>query len=84
MKALADERADLLGRERAEPAQLLLGLARDADDQIEPAHEAGADDLGDLGVGPARGDQLLQHAHVARGDVLIEIVAGAVPLLATV
>ena len=43
--------------------------------------QAGADDLRDLGIGPARGDQLLQHAHIAGGDVVIEIVAGPVPLL---
>ena len=33
------------------------------------------------GVGPACGDQLLQDAHVARGDVVVEIVAGPIPLL---
>ena len=77
----ADERGNLLRRERPEPAELALGLARKLRDEIEPADQAGADDLGDLGIGPAGGDQLLQHAHVARRDVVIEIVAGPVPLL---
>src|SRR6185312_16339918 len=77
----SDQRADLLGVERAERAELSLGLARQLDQEIAPAHQAGADDLGDRLVHPACGDQLLQHADVARGDVVVEIVAGAVPLL---
>ena len=82
MNALATRAPTSSGVNGPEPAELALGLARDADDEIDPSHEAGADDLGDLGIGPAGGDQLLQHAHVARGDVVIEIVARPVPLLA--
>ena len=52
-----------------------------ADDQIHPANDAGADHLGDFRVMPAHRDELLQHPHVAGGNVLIQVVAGAVPLL---
>ena len=37
--------------------------------------------LATAGIVPAGGDQLLQHAHIARRDVVIEIVARPVPLL---
>src|SRR6476469_7868627 len=39
-----DQRANLLGVERAQRAQLSFGLARELDQQIAPAHQAGADD----------------------------------------
>ena len=77
----ADERGNFPGRERADAPQLTLGLARELRDEIEPDEQARADDLRNLGVNPACGDQLLQHAHVAGRDVVIEIVACPVPLL---
>ena len=67
--------------QRSHAAQFPLGLARELRDKIEPAQQAGADDLRHLGIGPACRDQLLQHAHVARRDVIVEIVARPVPLL---
>src|SRR5262245_53318472 len=68
------QRPDFLGREGAEPPKLALGSARHLDDEIEPAQEAGPDDLGHLSVDPTRGDQLLQNTHVTGGDVVVEVV----------
>ena len=44
-------------------------------------HDRSAHNLGDARVDPAGRDQLLQHAHVTRSDVVIEIVARPIPLL---
>ena len=82
MNALATRAATSSAENGPSPPSSRSALRASAGDEIDPAHDAGADHLGDLGVDPARGDQLLQHAHVARGDVVVEIVAGPVPLLA--
>ena len=80
-KAAAYQRRHLLGRERPQAPQLAVGLAGKLRDEIEPGEQAGADDPSHLGLSPACGDQLLQHTHVTRRNVVVEIVAGAVPLL---
>src|SRR5688572_15459004 len=61
----ADQRSDVLGRERAEAAKLPLRPARDFDEEGEPAEQAGADDVPHRRVGPACRDQLLQDADIA-------------------
>ena len=78
---IGDKAADFLGRERAEATELAFGPPRETSDEIDPSHDAGANDLGDRRVGPACGDQFLQDAHVAGSDVVVEIVACPVPLL---
>src|SRR5471032_284468 len=75
------EGRDLVGREGSEASEPGLGLARHVGDQLEPAHHPVANDLGDRWIDVARRDHLLQHAHVARGDIVVEIIAGAIPLL---
>src|SRR5262249_10017392 len=76
---VGNEGSDLLGRERAQAAKLIFRLARRTNDEIDPSDDRSTDDLGDCSVGPACGDQFLQDAHVARGDVVVEIFACAIP-----
>src|SRR5262249_12662933 len=80
-ECVGNEGSDLLGCERAQPAELTVRLARRTHDEINPSDDRGTNDPGDCSVGPACGDQFLQDADVARGDIVIEIFACSVPLL---
>ena len=80
-EGVSGKRPDLLGRERPQSAELVLRPAGDIDDEVDPFHDAGANDPGDNGVGPTRRDQLLEDTHIARAEVIVEIGAGMVPLL---
>src|SRR6478672_5372652 len=79
-EGIGDERGNLFRREGAQGSADRFGLANQRQNEIDPTLETGAHDLGDNGIGPTRGDKLLQHAHVSRCDIIIEIVAGLVPL----
>ena len=80
-KRVGQQGSDLLGRKRAETTELTFGPPRETSDEIEPPRDAGADHLGHRRIGPACGDQFLQNAHIAGGNVVIEIIARPVPLL---
>src|SRR5918999_2092662 len=66
----------LLGGEGAEGAEAALGLAGHLGQEHVPAGEQLPDRVADLGVGPSRGQHLLEHAHIARLQVVLEEVAG--------
>src|SRR5262245_39993413 len=77
----ADERGNLFGRKWADSTELALRFAPQLGEQIKPGQQSGADNAGNIGVSPTRRRQLLQHAHVAGGNVVVEVVASLVPLL---
>ena len=64
-EGIGDQHGDFLRRKWTQAAKFALGFARHGNNEIDPSRNAGADDLGDLGIGPAGGDQFLQHTHVA-------------------
>src|SRR5262245_34842780 len=49
-ECVGDERSDLLGSERAQPAKLIFRLARRTHDEIDPSDDRSTDDLGDCSV----------------------------------
>ena len=66
------------------PSSRLNPLRANRRDEPHPSENGGPDRPGDLRVGPARGSEFVHHPHVPGGDVLVEVVAGAVPLLGEV
>src|SRR5215207_227776 len=75
-EGVGDQGGELLGGEGPEGAEAALGLAGHLGQEHVPVGEQFADRVADLGVGPAGGQHLLEHAHVARLQVVLQKVAG--------
>jgi hypothetical protein len=76
---MTDETGGFRWRKRAKPSETFGCLACQILDQPIPATKVTTDRCCNLGIGPAGRDHLLKYPDVAGIEILIEMVAGALP-----